>query len=757
MPLPPELDPLGLSYGSPGFADEPDPYEMPWPPPGWQAAPEFAPALTDEIAGMPVADPLVGVSMLPEMAPSFIPEPAPPFSDELAGDPSALAPQPMPWDVEPPAGLPPAPSGVRALPGLVIREDRPVAPQYPLAFTAPGDPLAELPSLREEQVVDPFAEMTDEEGFARVRDLAQRDRVAFLELQQQHELVQQRKALADQLRVEDENIASIQANREIRERAVERAQADSDKIIADATELSKRGLDRKWFGRLDTIGKIGAVVGALTGGLMSKGGGPNKGIEFIDRIIDDDINDQKYQIEQARDVLKIRQGAVAEAYKLSGDVYMAAETARIATYGALIARLKTEQQNFHARGTMFLNHGKTIQEMQSAAQAAQRKVDQQRLENYTKLGEFDLKRKAQIETERQNRAQNALRRAEIDEQRKQREAAAQAKADEKALERSDKEAERVRQFSVSSPRPAIAVDDKGNPVLGPDGKPTVIPQQLTNADGKPWLLGSNEQTAHMKAKLVAASEIIDMIDEVNDIRDKVGGELMPWSDAKQKLDLLQERMRLVRKSGTQGMSSDKDFEALGASIGAKNLTSFIDQSPGLKKAREYTVRELNTEMRTNNYTGPVISFENKYGVAKNTPEDDRRKSLAVAPGGNSRTRIGESFSRELEREGLPGVHKDTAGESISFDIKGNPTTTLKLSPEQRAVFDRTARLFDRDASYDQQIELSRLSRAAAGDSDAETTIAARAELENLATKAPGVMRRLAQRELDILRQAGEMK
>lgn len=620
MPLPPDIDPFGLSYEPEMFGDD----APPWPPPTWQEQEqEQVPVpvpLADPESPLPIerqnmlwqgtADEQPSPPVLQTMGLSYAADAPPrqggpsdrlllggsdpaPLTDDLAGAPGPFAqqpaaPAPMPWETQPGAIAPSFPSaapqqpGVRDIPGLSFYELREqAAPQTP-SYLAPGDPNAPLPSMREEQVVDPFAGMTDEQGMAAARRL---DPIKLQELEDQRAYIQQKKALADQARLEDENLARIEANRKMREDAAVKAQADTDKIIADAQALAEKGIDRKgWFSKLDTVGKIGAVVGALTGGLMSKAGGPNYGIEFIDKLVNADIEEQKYEIGLKQDALKTRQGAVAQAYQRSGDMYMAAETARLATYNALINKMKTEQQNFDPRGTMFLNHAKTIQQMQARAASAEQKIRQQNFENNLKKGELELKQKEFAL--KQAKAAGAGKPAkqppsyyqtqglppppipmtpkEYEDWQKNKERAADIAKKDLATSPS----ERARELGV----PGI-VDDKGEQVLFRDAK-------------------TAGEIADVKGKVQTATRLVDQMIAA---REKYG-----WSSNLFKSP----EWRQIQSDYTNAQLVAKDIYGLGVitgpdlgliekAMGTSDPTEVRDPIPGLKASRANMINRVN--------------------------------------------------------------------------------------------------------------------------------------------------------------------
>jgi hypothetical protein len=685
------------------------------PDPAWVPPPHWGYEVPGAVPAAPELAPVPAVAPPLEVA-------APPAEQALPPE-SELAAVPLPID-DALAGAPPTPPPLPPIePDAITGADlAPPAPIDPEQLDTAAMPVTLADQWARDPLHSPVAGQAKQ--YAETASTA-----ALLDQQRQIDTARQTKLLLDQARADEENLRQTKLNLDARRAADAETSKKMDQIAADAQNLAKVDPNRLMSRMSGGQTFVQLLTLALGGLLAGKTGGPNIALDMFQRRLDNDIDAQKAEIENGKYRIGLRQNAVAQEYARTGNLFQAAETVRAATYQAAINKMQTEQQNFDPAGTAYVRYGQQLKEMQGRQASALEAARQRDFDENYKTNTQKLQQQQQDETARQHRAQLGLGYAQLDSAAADRKLARDLKAAEKKAEKADKEAELDRQFTVSTPRPALAIDDKGKPVIGPDGNPVVLTQQFTNKNGKPWRLGSSEQTAAMKAKIVAASEITDMIDEVLDIRDKVGGELLPWSDAKQRLDLLQERMRLVRKSGTQGMSSDKDFEALGASIGAKDLTAFIDQSPGLKKARELTTRELNTEMRTNNYDGPAISFANKYSDATNTPEDEKRKSLLKKPD----VTLDEAIRANLQ--------KVTGARGYEIDINDPADQEI-----YRRVVDETRASFSSGATSVQAEDIAAYGRAAAGGDPA-----ARDVLQEVAAKGQTArLRDLAKAQIEAL-------
>lgn len=149
----------------------------------------------------------------------------------------------------------------------------------------------------------------------------------------------------------------------------------------------------------------------------------------------------------------------------------------------------------------------------------------------------------------------------------------------------------------------MITDDKGEPVLN-----RAAP--LVQQDGTTWHAPDKETRRALGTKMAAAVEIANIMDEAMEIRDKSGGESAAGnSDEYQRLKVLERRLKILTKQGTQGMSSDKDMEVLSGALGADDLTSFRARAAGLEEGRNRVVKQVNTDMRyEGNYTGKPIEL-----------------------------------------------------------------------------------------------------------------------------------------------------
>lgn len=358
--------------------------------------------VTDELAGVPLdafAPPVPPGQAPPDEAAGLPPLPLPPplppvpFADELAGPPVPMGageisrlPLPPPFDDEPQLTTLAAPTqpsleqpDIDALTGGSLAGQF-ATPQLPPEYAAPTFE----PGQR-----DPFAGFTDQEAFSIVESM---DPVQLARTEALQNQIRDTEILRKKLEADQENLRQIRNNAEIQRQANEHTMAKEAQIEADAAELSRRGIDRtRWFREASTVQKVAAIIGTLVGGAMSKPGQPNQGVLFAADIIDKDVEDQKYEIENARADIQRRTGAVAREYQRTGDLHRATEAVRLASYQAVLAELQTQQQNFDIRGTSFLEYGKGIQAMQGRMAQAAEESRRRSLDEGIKIGEFKLK------------------------------------------------------------------------------------------------------------------------------------------------------------------------------------------------------------------------------------------------------------------------------------------------------------------------------------------------------------------------------
>lgn len=775
--------------------------------PGAPAAPPMigaAPVASAAAGAPPATDPMF--SPIPPLV-GAVQDPSGAGAPPLPGGPPGPPPPPgvglpPPGSTASGAGMPDAVTG--AAPALAPPPAPPVVPDAisgaTPAYPGTGPTVANTPGLTFSMEGGPGAgplPPTDEYGqpLGKIASLddAQAKRWAetaapdeLLEQQRLLEVRQRNKAMKDAAEADAKSLASLKQDQADLAKANAASQMKSDRIVADAIAMATKKTDpNRWLSTRTAGQRLRDILLAAAGGLIQARQGPgarNIGMDMVQQEIDRDIDAQKQDIENGKHALGIRQNAVAEEFKRNGNLYEAAEKVRLATYEAALNRMKSEQQNFDPRGTSFLNYGNAIRDLQGKAAEHVEKIRTAAFEEDMKAREAVRKQQETAATiaHQRNEDSVAFGRLGLDRDKQKTEnqvwspqqlaainpnlpvppiAMTQkefgswlgnqktgSEMGQQTQQEIDRQNDRVRQFSIGTVTPRLATDKEGKPVLGDNGLPQLQHGPLLNADGKPWLVSDTGEHKALSDKLLAASEVSDMINEILSIRNKVGGESGVFnSDEYQRLKVLQNRLTILQKSGTQGMSSDEDMQKLVAAAGAADVTSFRDKSAGLKEALQRTETEFNKAMRIGNYTGPSIKFPNPYGApeAGETAQDIRDEDLFKKPaGGNEAAAFKNDFLAEYRRrtadlspderrafEDHPLTEDEVSNarfslapnaggqhwvEDINEPDNNRVHTNLSLSPQQRAILNDVASKFDPNATVAQQSRIAELEAAARG-------------------------------------------
>jgi hypothetical protein len=374
-----------------------DPYAQAAPPPAPFGPQQPAPVDTSGYAPWDwLGDPSADAGAAPPVTPPEGPAAAqldggqpssPPIPPEV--DPSLLAAPPAPDLGAPPpfAGSPDValPAGPPAAPPLPGAPDIGAAPPEPPPPFGPTYDVSHLPgvSIRPETHADqytghPWDNPNTDERDAAAERLAINDPVAFQRYSQHLAESKEATRAAAQAQADQDNLATIKQDIADRQKADAIAQAKSDAITADAIKLAGTKTDPdRYMNNRSSGQRVVDIITAVLGGLIAgRTGGPNVGLQMIQKRIDADIDAQRQDIENGKASLGLRQGAVAQEYQRTGNLYQAAEVVRMATYQAAINKIQTDQQNFDPRGTSFRDRGQLIQGLvgaQAQAQETQRK------------------------------------------------------------------------------------------------------------------------------------------------------------------------------------------------------------------------------------------------------------------------------------------------------------------------------------------------------------------------------------------------
>lgn len=645
MAFPDPNDPTGATplydTAPPPWQGDPSALAMPPPVPVPGTPDMGAPPVTPpQEVGQPTLDGTVPPPPPDLGVPPGIPGPVPELG--LPGAPGGLPPVGGPGDfgVPPPVG-----SGGEIPPGPPPLAPDAITGAMPApAFGSTGYGANLTPEQHYQQTVQAYAGHPQD-----IPDQGERDRAA-IEMSTQHpvdfELYKQhlaaRKAAdiaAAQLAASEARYAGIKQDVENRQKADAITQVTQDAINTDAIKLANTPMDRnRWF-RDKSLGSQIATVGvALIGGLLQgANGGRNTGMDWITGSIDKDIEDQKTDLENKRAGIGIRQGAVAQEFARTGNLYQAAEVVRLASYQVAMDHIATMQQDYDHRGTSFAVLGQGIQDL--AARRAQA-LEVQRKEIHTEtLADMkaEQERATAISTIEKNRQETALGWAKFGIDK------AKAKTDAQVYQ-----PEMLAQLMPpGSPIPKIAMNQKdygewlGNIKKGQeaslggrefsiggvakvqrdaDGNVTgTAYKPLTNKDGKEFTAPSTDEAKKLRTQKAGVDVVNSMVDQmISGIKDHGGATEFFKSPEWQIMQANKESLLFALHAayGVEGFRPgvlEQMEKALGGQDPTKITVFEHNAVPGLQAAKKAVNTHFDANLRAANYTGEEYSPESAVG------------------------------------------------------------------------------------------------------------------------------------------------
>jgi hypothetical protein len=590
----------------------------------------------DDLAPPPMAQPIPGVAPMLEGAPG-----APSMGISQVPPLAQVA----PVDFTPTEDLQAlgqaADAGAGALPAATFAGDRGAQKRVAAQQAYQASPEGQIDQATQgaAQVIQGQADIAGEAG-----------NVAAAEADEAAVLIDERNAAAQVAR--DANAAQA------KERA-EGLQRHTDAYDKAVEQEAKYKVDdgRRW-NNLSTGRKVLAGISVILSGLgeaLQHKSGPNPAISMIMDALKDDVAAQVREREQLGRVVDRRRNSIdmyrqqTNDLREAGNLKLAEEYKRTADQleatAAKYASPKAKLNAMNAAAQFDLE----AQKLLGASAEAKFNRDVQRQQVAISRAGVGAQYARLNEDKRQFDENLKIRKNELLIEAGRLEQAGQA-AQAKALK---EEAARNNELAMPAP-PKVVMGADGKPVLNEDGTPKISrAAPLVNEDQTTWNAPSKEIRAELGKKYAAAAEVTALIDEALAIRDRVGGESAAAnSEDYQKLKVLEARLQLLAKSGTQGMSSDKDMEALRSALGAADLTSFRSRAAGLEEGRARTIDELNTSMRyLGNYTGGRIDFDsNRYKGSTTTAEDQAFKSAVTDSSGSDRARIQVDYANRAKTD-----------------------------------------------------------------------------------------------------------
>jgi len=357
-------------------------------------------ALTDDIAGagaMPWWQ-----QAWPDGPPGMGPVP-PPVTDELAGAPPAPPPvdaaPPLPFAGPPgpedqPLSIPPPP--VDAAPPLPYGAE-PVAQPPPPAPAPDAIAGGIAPGTPHDVALDQAQPALPEE-YETSRELAadyMRDPYKAAAAQYDLDNRRQDFVAQQQAKIDLEDAKQQTASYFNYQQAMARSQAAREKLNADSDAIANTRLDRgRWFNNLDTIGRAGTWLAALSGGLVAGttgGNGHNQAMDWIDKQVSADVDAQQADLRNRGTELTRKQGLINDQSAADADLYHQAEVMRLAGYKRALASLQTQQQQFDPRTTRSLGIAQVMNGVAGRIQQVQDAYQKADLDNQIKQGEYNIK------------------------------------------------------------------------------------------------------------------------------------------------------------------------------------------------------------------------------------------------------------------------------------------------------------------------------------------------------------------------------
>lgn len=586
MALPDPNDPMGFDPAlEQALAEQANPYGFDWPPPEWAAAP---PSNDQQIGGAmgvvenAAAPALAGgndIEMPPEnMRPVVLGQPREPGVANLLGEPT--------YDE------PVAPSLYHDGQFEQTGMDQPAAPRLDDPTPLPDGFVGEI--RPERSVSDRTLEYLQHPEKLSVDDFAAQQEADRYE-QEWGQVARNRNQAAA-----DDNYRSIVS-------AQNKAAADTEAIKADAVRLANTKIDGgRWYRDRSTSGKIGAWVAAIVGGLVAgRTGGPNTGLQNILKMIDDDVDAQKFDLQNQQQALGTRRSLVGEEYARSGDAFRASEAYRIASYDRELGNIKERAQQLDPRGTQARAYAKLAMGIESAKQNAIIAMTERNQKFRIGEAELEGKQLANAAALKKLAGGGVVAAPKI--------SRAQIKADygfDPGRDLTDKELDKlidrkgkigtITAQGADQERKAQDATDKANEKL------VGAPGEFKNSNGKEFTARSKEEGEKLRATKSAVDLLAQMRNEISRGIEAYGGEndyfkSAEWQQQKSRQAMITAGVSKALQLGALDDGTTKLAEQL---AGGVDPTSFWrDARPGLDQLVSNMSTKLNKDMNSSGYDG----------------------------------------------------------------------------------------------------------------------------------------------------------
>lgn len=476
------------------------------------------------------------------------------------------------------------------------------------AVTALGEPGATPSSLEGKS---PLSGYTAAQLTAMATSDDPKEQARFVALKTLDESWRADKQAADLAQAQKDRRWQVEQDLKNQQYASDQAQAKLKQRDDALTALQNQKIDpRRYWSSLSAGGKfanlLGAIAGGIAAGQVPGGNGQNLFLNDLNKQIEQDIDAQKANLENSRDVESSKRGILAQSLALTGNMQQATAVAHQAMYAEALNQLTTAQQQYDPAGRRAMAIASNMAQLKANMIAQAQATTQRDFDDSIKAttaGTTVLKVKADIAHQK---AQEGLdqQRVGIEGYRASLEKRAQDLDNEnKALDRDAKLQEAsLKQKDANDTK--IAEQTIG--VLEPSADGKVSWGKLKLANGDPWVVSKEE--APKIAKQVAATSRVNAL--VNDVLRKTEGfsgasdtvKGKRWQEvtaAMHDLDLEAHAAKGIEsfRPGTidviQGLYADM------------KPTSWVhDGSPALRSLKENLTADLNADLHHRGWDNP---------------------------------------------------------------------------------------------------------------------------------------------------------
>ena len=173
------------------------------------------------------------------------------------------------------------------------------------------------------------------------------------------------------------NRESADLNAQMQLAALTRARAETERLNAEATAIANTKIvrDRRSGGsRLFDV-----ILGALGGLVAARTGGPNVGLNLVLKRLDDDVEDQKAELQNRTSAIGMKRNFIADELARSGDMFKAQEMYRLALHDSAISDISSESMKFAPGGTRAIQLAKMKAGLMQSRAAALRALEDRNL------------------------------------------------------------------------------------------------------------------------------------------------------------------------------------------------------------------------------------------------------------------------------------------------------------------------------------------------------------------------------------------